>query len=133
MSRGEGVGMSTERLERIGQGMRRFIDAGNIPGTVTLVARKGQVVHFEANGQRNVATGEPMTKDTIFRLFSQTKPITGAAVMMLFEEGKFFMTDPVFKGVVGGQVQTEPANTIHTPITDAHIGIDCRVHSRRRR
>ena len=121
---GERVGMSSERLERIGPGMQRMIDAGNIPGTVTLVARKGQIVHFEANRRRNVATGEPMTKDTIFRLYSQSKPVTGVAIMMLFEEGKFLLTDPVskylpefanmsvYKGVADGVVQTEPARQI---------------------
>jgi CubicO group peptidase (beta-lactamase class C family) len=92
--------------------------------SVTLVARKGQIVHFEANGQRNVATGEPMTKDTIFRLYSQSKPVTGVAIMMLFAEGKFLLTDPVskylpefanmsvYKGVADGVVQTEPARQI---------------------
>lgn len=61
MSKAESVGMSTERLTRIGVGMRRLIDAKKIPGTVTLVARKGQVVHFETNGLRNVETGAAMT------------------------------------------------------------------------
>jgi len=127
----ESVGMSTERLERIGTGMRRLIDAKKIPGTVTLVARKGRVVHFETNGLRNVEKGKEMTKDTIFRLYSQSKPITGAAVMMLFEEGHFLLEDPiskylpefakmvVYKGVKDGVVQTEPARaiTIHHLIT----------------
>ncbi|MDC0464958.1 beta-lactamase family protein, partial [Pseudomonadales bacterium] len=75
----ETVGMSSERLERIGVGMRRLIDADKIPGTVTLVARRGKVVHFETNGMRDVAKSLPMEKDTIFRLYSQTKPVTGAA------------------------------------------------------
>ena len=63
--------MSSERLGRISAGMGGLIDAGNIPGTVTLVARRGKVVHFEAQGLRNVGTGEPMERDTIFRLYSQ--------------------------------------------------------------
>jgi len=117
----ESVGMSSERLERIGVGMRRLIDAGKIPGTVTLVARRGKVVHFEAHGQRNVEAGLPMERDTIFRLYSQTKPVTGAALMMLFEEGHFLMTDPVAKylpefadmrvyvGEEDGEIVTEPA------------------------
>ena len=78
----ETVGMSSERLERIGVGMRRLIDAGKIPGTVTLVARRGKVVHFETNGMRDVAKSLPMERDTIFRLYSQTKPFTGAAEMI---------------------------------------------------
>ena len=89
------VGMSSERLARIGVGMRRLISQNKIPGTVTLVARRGEVVHFEANGFRNVSAGERMELDTIFRLFSQTKPITGAAVMILYEEGHFVLTDPI--------------------------------------
>ena len=117
----EGVGMSTERLERIGEGMRRLIAEDKIPGTVTLVARRGKVVHFEANGMRDVAAGRPMEKDTIFRLYSQTKPVTGAAVMMLFEEGRFLLTDPVgeylpefadmrvYVGDEDGRARTEPA------------------------
>ena len=82
--RAERVDMSSERLERIGEGMRRLIDADKIPGTVTLVARRGKVVHFETNGLRNVETGVPMTKDTIVRLYSQSKLVTGAAAPMLF-------------------------------------------------
>ena len=89
------VGMSPERLARIGVGMRRLISADKIPGSVTLVARRGEVVHFEANGLRNVSAGDPMELDTIFRLFSQSKPITGAAVMLLYEEGHFVLTDPI--------------------------------------
>ena len=89
------VGMSSERLARIGVGMRRLISQNKIPGTVTLVARRGEVVLFEANGFRNVSAGERMELDTIFRLFSQTKPITGAAVMILYEEGHFVLTDPI--------------------------------------
>ena len=124
MAAPESVGMSSDRLERIGVAMRRLIDAGNIPGTVTLVARRGKVVHFEANGMRDVAAGLPMEKDTIFRLYSQSKPVTGAAIMLLFEEGHFLMTDPVadylpefaemevFLGAEDGEVQTEPATAM---------------------
>ena len=124
MAEPESVGMSTERLERIGVGMRRLIDAGKIPGTVSLVARRGKVVHFEANGQRNVEAGLPMERDTIFRIYSQTKPVTGAAIMMLFEEGHFLLTDPVAKylpefaemevylGEEDGEILTEPAGPI---------------------
>ena len=89
------VGMSQHRLDRIGIGMRRLIAENKIPGTVTLVARRGKIVHFEANGFRNVRASEPMELNTIFRLFSQTKPVTGAAVMILYEEGHFVLTDPI--------------------------------------
>ena len=124
VTKAEQVGMSSERLTRIGRGMRRLIDADKIPGTVTLVARRGEVVHYEANGLRNIAAGLPMEKDTIFRLYSQTKPVTGAAIMMLFEEGHFLLTDPVAKylpefanmqvyvGEENGEIQTTPARAI---------------------
>ena len=89
LTKPEKVGMSSERLERIGIVMRKLIDQQKIPGTGSLVARKGKVVHFEANGLRDVERELPMERDTIFRLYSQTKPVTGAAVMILFEEGHF--------------------------------------------
>ena len=129
MAEPESVGMSSERLQRIGKGLGRLIDAGHIPGTVSLVARRGRIVHFEAAGLRNVEAGLPMEKDTIFRLYSQTKPVTGAAVMMLFEEGHFLMTHPIAKylpefaemevylGEQDGEIQTEPA----VPITIQHL------------
>jgi CubicO group peptidase (beta-lactamase class C family) len=91
----ETVGMSAERLARIGPAMQRYIDAKLVPGTVTLVARKGKIVHLEARGQRDVASGAPMTTDVIFRIASMTKPITSVALMMLYEEGKFLLNDPI--------------------------------------
>lgn len=93
----EKVGMDSARLERIGVAMQRYIDQDLVPGTVTLVARRGKVVHFEARGYRDVESKEPMTTDTIFRIASMTKPITSVALMMLFEEGHFLLTDPVSK------------------------------------
>ena len=126
VSSAEKVGMSSERLERIGESMRSLIDSNKIPGTVTLVARKGKVVHFEANGSRDIERDLPMEKDTIFRIYSQSKPVTGAALMMLFEEGKFLLTDkiakylPEFKNMQvftegkGGQIKTEPADSAIT-------------------
>jgi len=117
MTKAEEVGVCSERLERIGETMRKLIDEKKIPGTVTLVARKGKIVHFETNGLRDVERNLPMEKDTIFRLYSQSKPITGVAVMMLFEEGHFLLTDPVSKylpeflnmEVYKGEGDTEPA------------------------
>jgi CubicO group peptidase (beta-lactamase class C family) len=94
LTKPERVGMSSERLKRVGEAMRRMIADEQIPGTVTLIARKGKVVHFEANGLRDIARKLPMQKDTIFRLYSQSKPVTGVAVMMLFEEGRFLLSDP---------------------------------------
>jgi CubicO group peptidase (beta-lactamase class C family) len=124
VTRAEDVGMSSERLGRIVPGMKVLIDEGKIPGTVTLVARHGKVVHFEAAGSRNLAAGQPMTTDTIFRLYSQSKPVTGVAVMILFEEGHFLLRDPISKylpefenmrvytGMKDGKVTTEAARAI---------------------
>jgi CubicO group peptidase (beta-lactamase class C family) len=89
--------MSKSRLDRITVGMQRYIDRKEVPGVVTLVARRGKVVHFEAQGSRWVEEAEPMEKDTIFRIASMTKPITSVALMMLHEEGHFLLTDPISK------------------------------------
>ncbi len=93
----ESVGMSSERLARISPVMQRYIDAELVPGTVTAIMRKGKLVHLEVLGERDVAAGEPMTRDTIFRIASMTKPITSVALMMLWEEGHFQLRDPVAK------------------------------------
>jgi CubicO group peptidase (beta-lactamase class C family) len=91
----EDVGLSRERLERIGEAMNRHIEAGDVAGVVTLLARRGRIAHFEAYGVMNVETREPMRTDAIFGLASMSKPVTGVAVMMLVEEGKIRLADPV--------------------------------------
>ena len=93
----EDSGMSAGRLQRIHEAVQRHIDAGEISGAVTLVARNGRIVHFEAHGLMDLETKKPMAKDAIFRIASMTKPITGVAVMMMVEEGKIRLTDPVSK------------------------------------
>ena len=94
-ARPESVGMSSERLVRLEDAMKQYIEKDLVAGTVTLVARKGRVVHFEAQGMADVDTGSAMTTDTIFRIASMTKPITSVALMILFEEGKFQLHDPI--------------------------------------
>lgn len=91
----EAVGVSSTRLKRIGEAMKRHIEAKHISGAVTLVARRGFVVHYEAHGLRDVTGMKPMTRDTIFKMASSSKPVTGAAIMILVEEGKVRLTDPV--------------------------------------
>ena len=86
-ARPDEVGLSGERLARIRTGMQRYIDRGLVPGVVTLVARRGRVVHLEALGNRDVEAKAPITTDTIFRIASMTKPIASVALMMLYEEG----------------------------------------------
>lgn len=93
----ESVGMSSERLARIAPIMQKYIDDKLVPGVVTLVARKGKVVHFESQGYMDVDTKKPMRPDAIFRIASMTKPITSVALMMLWEEGHFQLRDPVSK------------------------------------
>jgi CubicO group peptidase (beta-lactamase class C family) len=96
-ARPEETGMSTERLQRIRQTIERHIEAGEISGAVTLVARRGKVVHFQAHGLMDLDTGTFMRPDAIFRIASMTKPITGVAVMMMVEEGRIRLNDPVSK------------------------------------
>ncbi|MCY4565607.1 MAG: serine hydrolase [Gammaproteobacteria bacterium] len=93
------VGMSAERLDRITALTQRYVDEGKLAGVVSLVARDGAIVHFEAVGQRGADDERPMTEDALFRIFSMTKPITAVAAMMLYEEGLFQLTDPVDKYV----------------------------------
>ncbi len=93
----EDVGVSLERLGRIRTAMQRYIDRGLVPGTVTLVARRGRVIHFDAAGYRDVESKAPMTTDTIFRIASMTKPIASVALMTLYEEGHFLLNDPISK------------------------------------
>jgi CubicO group peptidase (beta-lactamase class C family) len=91
----EDVGMSSERLARIHEAIQRHVDAGEISGAVTLVARRGRVAHFETHGLMDIESKRPMDRDAIFRIASMTKPITGVAVMMMLEEGRLRLSDPV--------------------------------------
>ena len=91
----ETVGVSTERLNRIRPVMQSYVDKGNLPGFLTVVARKGKIVHFETIGMRDVENAKPVTADTIFRIYSMSKPITSVAAMMLYEEGHFQLGTPV--------------------------------------
>jgi CubicO group peptidase (beta-lactamase class C family) len=96
-AKAETVGMSSKRLERIDSFIKDYIDTSQIAGAVTLVARKGKIVHFEAQGWRYKEEKQPMEKDAIFSLASMTKPIVSTALMMLWEDGKFMLDDPISK------------------------------------
>ena len=91
----ESSGMSAERLKRLTAAMQGYVDRNEVAGAITLVSRHGRVVHLEATGVMDIDSKSPMKRDTIFRLASMTKPITSVAVMMLAEEGRFQITDPV--------------------------------------
>src|SRR5204863_3454086 len=91
----EDVGLSSERLKRIHDLIERRIETRDIAGAVTLVARKGRIAHFEAQGLMDSETNKPMTKDAIMRMASMTKPVIGVAILMMIEEGKVRLSDPV--------------------------------------
>jgi CubicO group peptidase (beta-lactamase class C family) len=93
----ESVGFSSERLERLHALMQQAVDQKQIAGIVTILARHGKVVDYRTYGQRDIASGAPMTKDAIFRDFSMTKPVTGVAMMILYEQGKWLPSDPIAK------------------------------------
>jgi CubicO group peptidase (beta-lactamase class C family) len=93
----EAVGMSGKRLERIRPIMQSYVDRGVYAGISTLIARRGKVVHAEQIGWRDKEAQSPMSADTIFRLYSMTKPIICTALMTLFEEGRLRLIDPVSK------------------------------------
>jgi CubicO group peptidase (beta-lactamase class C family) len=124
----EEVGFSSDRLERISPLMRRYVDERKVAGIVTYIARFGRTVHFETFGYQDLELRVPMQRDTIFRIYSMTKPITSVALMMLYERGLFQLSDPVskyvpeFKGVKvwgrGGRLE-EPRRemTIHHLLT----------------
>jgi CubicO group peptidase (beta-lactamase class C family) len=94
-ARPEDVGLSTDRLKRIGELVQRHIAAGSFSGAVTLVARNGRVAHHEAHGLMDLEAKRPMVKDGIFRIMSMTKPVVGVATLMMMEEGKVRLQDPV--------------------------------------
>jgi len=96
-SKPESVGLSSERLERIGKTVEKDIDDKRIAGAVTLVLRHGQVAWFKAQGMQDREASKPMRPDSIFRICSMSKPITTVAVMILYEEGYFLLEDPVSK------------------------------------
>ena len=122
------VGLSAERLARLDAAMQAEVDAGRKAGIVALIARRGRVAHFKAFGMADREANMPMRDDSLFRLYSMTKPITSVALLMLYEEGKFQLSDPLekyipaFKGVQvlagmdGERMRLEPARrppTIH--------------------
>lgn len=91
----EAVGLSSERLGRVTEVVRQHIEAGNVSGAVTLVARRGHIAHFEAQGFLDIESQTPLPTDAIFRLASMSKPITAVAILMLVEQGEIRLDDPV--------------------------------------
>ena len=93
----ESVGFSSQRLSRVNKMMQGYIDDGKLASGLTMLARHGETFHFEPYGVLDLESGTPVERDTLFRIYSMTKPITSAAVMMLYEEGHFSLDDPVGK------------------------------------
>jgi CubicO group peptidase (beta-lactamase class C family) len=93
----EKVGLSSSRLERIGPVMQTYVDSGKIAGLSTLIARRGRIIYFNQVGLMDIKSGAPMSPDTIFRIYSMTKPIICVALMTLYEQGRFQLSDPVMK------------------------------------
>ena len=119
--RPEEVGLSSDRLARISRWMDTQVSSGKLAGLVTLVSRRNRISHFEVRGKADVARGTAMAADSIFRIYSMTKPLTSVAIMMLYEEGRFQLDDPVerwipafkdqrvFTGASRGKIDTVPA------------------------
>lgn len=97
----EEVGVSSARLNRIGKAMQSYVDERKLAGLITMIARRGQVLHFECFGMMDIEADKSMQPDTIFRIHSMTKPITSVAVMMLYEQGDFQLEDPVSRFIPG--------------------------------
>lgn len=126
----ESVGMSSKRLARIRPGLQKYIDNGMFRGFSTMVARKGKLVHAEQMGYMDKEAGIPMSADTIFRIYSMTKPIAAVALMTLYEHGLFLLDDPVSKyipafgdlkvldEIVDGEVKTVD---LERPVTIKHL------------
>ncbi len=93
----ESVGMSSGRLERLNDAMQGLVDDGLLAGITTMISRHGKIAHFGTFGHQDIEAGAPMSEDTIFRIYSMSKPITGVALMILYEEGKFRLSDPVHR------------------------------------
>lgn len=124
----EAVSMSSERLMRITPVINQYVDDGELVGVVSMIARRGEIVHFDAYGELNKESSQPLARDSIFRIYSMTKPITTLAVMMLYEEGKLQLTDPVARhlpefqnvrvaGPGGSLVQPERPMTVQMLMT----------------
>ncbi|MFO1079243.1 MAG: serine hydrolase domain-containing protein [Reyranellaceae bacterium] len=117
----EQVGLSAPRLDRVRQWMHRWVDSGKLAGMVTVVMRRGELAFAEVAGKADLERNRPMRPDTIFRIYSMTKPLTSTAIMMLYEEGRFQLDDPiskfipafanprVYSGGSRGKLETVPA------------------------
>ena len=122
------VGVSPARLARLTDTLKRYVDEGRIAGTVTLIARDGRVVYYEAAGRADVERNVPMQKDSMFRIASQSKAITSVAIMMLVEEGRILLNDPLHKFIPAFKA----TSVVVPPPADASPGSPVAVVAARR-
>jgi CubicO group peptidase (beta-lactamase class C family) len=126
----EKAGFDAARLEVLHDTVRRFVDEGQHSGVITLVVREGKIVDFQTYGYRDIENHLPMEKDTICRVYSMSKIITCAATLILFEEGRFSLDDPVSKYIpelkdmkvwIGGTQDNPKVEPLKRPITIKHL------------
>jgi CubicO group peptidase (beta-lactamase class C family) len=130
MSTPEDLGFETERLARLDAVLHRYVDKGKLPGVQTLVSRRGELVHRDLYGFRDVEAGLPVEEDTVYRIYSMTKPLTSVALMMLYEEGHFLMENPVSRWIpelgdlrvwTGGTEEAPETRSLEEPLTVHHV------------
>lgn len=130
MVNAEDLGFSSERLGRLDQVLHRYVDDGKLPGVQTLVSRRGQLVHRDLYGFTDVDKGLEVEPDTIYRIYSMTKPITSVALMMLYEEGAFLLENPVSRWIpefadlevwTGGTADEPQTEKLAKPLTVHHV------------
>ncbi len=123
-------GFSIDRLTRLSDAMQAHVDAGEMPGALMIIASQGEVIYRESVGFRDLESQKPVTPDTVYRIYSMTKPVTSVAAMMLVEEGKLRLSDPVFQYIPAfrnltvyqdGQLANMKTEPIEQPITVHHL------------
>jgi CubicO group peptidase (beta-lactamase class C family) len=127
MAPAEQLGMSKKRLDRIHEALKQEVEQGKLAGTVVLVARKGKLVYADALGFQDKEEGKPMAFDALFRIYSMTKPLVSVAAMMLVEEGKIQLTDPVSKflpAFKGQQVSVARTDAEFARVTYALVPVE---------
>jgi CubicO group peptidase (beta-lactamase class C family) len=123
----EEVGLSSEGMARLTRHIQAYVDAGKFPGAISMVQRRGKVVHFRTYGQRHLEAGTPVEPETIFRIYSMTKPLVSVALMTLYEEGRLQLDDPVaqyipqFRGLKVLAGGTGDAPQIREPVREMTV------------
>jgi len=130
MTTPDDLGCSSERLGRLDAVLHRYVDQEKIPGVQTLVSRRGQLVHRDCYGFRDIENGRKVEPDTLYRIYSMTKPITSVALMMLYEQGHFLMENPVSRWIpefkdlqvwAGGTEDAPETKPLESPLTVHHV------------